>query len=118
MPSAPQGALQVGQFTVDPAEAVVKPGCKQQVSVVFRAEANRAWAATLGLDISERDPRDQHNGIPYELVGDSCIPGEPALQPALPFETCLFSQGYLTDSHSLRCAGALFRCAHATCCTP
>lgn len=61
---------------MDPAEAVVKPGCKQQVSVVFRAEANRAWAATLGLDISERDPRDQHNGIPYELGGDSCIPGE------------------------------------------
>lgn len=61
---------------MDPAEAVVKPGCKQQVSVLFRAEANRAWAATLGLDISERDPRDQHNGIPYELGGDSCIPGE------------------------------------------
>jgi hypothetical protein len=70
----------VGQFTVDPVEAVVKPGCKQQVSVVFRAEANRAWAATLGLDISGRDPRDQHNGIPYELGGDSCIPGEDVLQ--------------------------------------
>lgn len=60
---------------MDPAEAVVKPGCKQQVSVVFRAEANRVWTATLGLDISERDHRDQPDGIPYELGGDSCIPG-------------------------------------------
>lgn len=60
---------------MDPAEAVVKPGCKQQVSVVFRAEASRAWSSTLGLDISERDPKDQRNGIPYELGGDSCIPG-------------------------------------------
>jgi hypothetical protein len=65
----------VGQFTVDPAEAVVKPGCKQQVSVVFRAEANRVWTATIGLDISERDHREQPDGTPYELGGDSCIPG-------------------------------------------
>lgn len=65
----------MGQFTVNPAEAVVKPGCKQQVSVVFRAEANRVWTATIGLDISERDHRDQPDGIPYELGGDSCIPG-------------------------------------------
>lgn len=75
LPAAPEGALQVGQFTLDPAEAVVKPGCKQQVSVVFRAEANRAWSSTIGLDISERDHRDQPAGIPYELGGDSCIPG-------------------------------------------
>lgn len=74
-PPPPEGALQVGQFTVDPAEAVVKPGSRQQVSVVFRAEGSCSWAATLGLDISERDPRDQPGGIPYELGGDSCIPG-------------------------------------------
>jgi hydrocephalus-inducing protein len=66
----------VSQFTLDPAEVVVKPGCKQQVSVVFRAEANCAWTATVGLDISERDHRDQPAGIPYELGGDSCIPGK------------------------------------------
>lgn len=75
-PQPPDGALQLGQFTVDPAEVVVKPGCKQQVSVVFRAEGSRSWASTLGLDISERDPKDQAAGIPYELGGESVIPGE------------------------------------------
>jgi hydrocephalus-inducing protein len=97
-PAAPDGALQVSQFTVDPAEAVVKPGCKQQVSVVFRAEANRAWSTTLGLDISERDPRDQPDGIPYELGGDSCIPGEPPMLPG--FSPGHNSAGYSRLLHS------------------
>lgn len=74
-PAAPEGALQLGQFTMDPAEAVIKPGCKQQVSVVFRAEGNCNWASVAALDISERDPTDHPSGIPYELGGESCIPG-------------------------------------------
>jgi hydrocephalus-inducing protein len=82
----------VSQFTLDPAEVVVKPGFKQQVSVVFRAEANRSWTATVGLDISERDHRDQPAGVPYELGGDSCIPGEssdaPTLSDANPTDRC------------------------------
>lgn len=97
---------------MDPAEAVVKPGCKQQVSVVFRAEANRVWTATIGLDISERDHRDQPDGVPYELGGDSCIPGglieELSSQPWQPV-------------HSLRGSAALSQlltpvCVFVDCC--
>eukprot|EP00775_Hariotina_reticulata_P008964 gene8964-9139_t len=69
------GALQLGQFTLDPADAIVQPGCRQEVSVVFRAEGNKSWTATAGLDISERDFTDHLQGIPYELGGESCVPG-------------------------------------------
>jgi hydrocephalus-inducing protein len=75
LPPPPQGTLQLGQFTVDPPEAVVQPGCRQEVSVVFRAEGNCSWSAVAGLDISERDFVDAPEGIPYELGGESCIPG-------------------------------------------
>jgi hypothetical protein len=75
LPPPPPGTLQLGQFTVDPPEAVVQPGCRQEVSVVFRAEGNCSWSAVAGLDISERDFDDAPGGIPYELGGESCIPG-------------------------------------------
>lgn len=75
VPEAPSGALQLGQFTVDPAEATVQPGCRQEVSVVFRAIGNTSWSAVAGLDISDRDFLDQPEGIPYEFGGESCIPG-------------------------------------------
>ncbi|WIA13448.1 hypothetical protein OEZ85_007028 [Tetradesmus obliquus] len=75
LPPPPPGTLQLGQFTVDPPEAVVQPGCRQEVSVVFRAEGNCSWSATAGLDISERDFVDAPEGIHYELGGESCIPG-------------------------------------------
>lgn len=81
VPEAPPGALQLGQFTLDPAEAVVQPGCRQEVSVVFRAMGSTSWSAVAGLDISERDFVDQPDGIPYELGGESCIPGEQHAQP-------------------------------------
>lgn len=76
LPPPPPGALQLGQFTVDPAEVVVPPGARQEVSVVFRAEGNQSWSAVAGLDISERDFVDRPEGIPYELGGESCIPGD------------------------------------------
>jgi len=81
-PAAPGGpapapsALQLGQFTLDPADTVVQPGCRQEISVVFRAEGYKSWTATAGLDISERNFTDHLQGIPYELGGESCVPGD------------------------------------------
>lgn len=146
--------LVVGQFTVEPAEGMVQPGTKVEVSVTFKAEGARVykwvegwlgggfasmryWAGkwpsdspsdchshattptshhpalphlsptfltpyaphplqtqpltyftrththtthlppseVLGVDITERDFADCPGGIPYEVAGESCIPG-------------------------------------------
>jgi hydrocephalus-inducing protein len=69
-------ALDLGQFTFEPAEAVVQPGGRLEVGVVFRAEGAAAHAATAGISISERDFGDHPEGLPYSVAGQSCIPGE------------------------------------------
>lgn len=72
----PPGAVQLGQFILDPAEAVIQPGARQEVSVVFKADGSASYTATAGINITERDFTDQPAGIPYELGGESVIPGE------------------------------------------
>jgi hypothetical protein len=61
---------------LEPACAVIPPGGRQTVSVVFHPEGSAAWSAVAGLDVSERDVIDSPGGIPYELGGESCIPGK------------------------------------------
>ena len=29
----------------------------------------------MAIDVSDRDPKDQPDGIPYELLAESCVPG-------------------------------------------
>ena len=69
-------ALQLGPFMLEPGEVEIPPGGKQDVQVVFKAEGNSSYKAVAGISISERDFEDQPAGIPYELGGESCIPGE------------------------------------------
>jgi hydrocephalus-inducing protein len=73
--------LRLGQFVFDPAEAVVQPGGRQEVAVTFKAEGSAAYRATAGLSISERDFGDHPDGLPYEVAGESCIPGAPLSWP-------------------------------------
>lgn len=51
-----------------------------------RAEGAREYRETLGLDISERPPADQPEGIPVQVAGESCIPGIDADNVAAIFE--------------------------------
>jgi hydrocephalus-inducing protein len=76
-PTAPAAAnaLQLGQFTLEPAEAVVQPGGRLEVGVVFHAEGASTYSATAGISISERDFGDHPSGMPYVVAGESCIPG-------------------------------------------
>jgi hydrocephalus-inducing protein len=69
---------------LEPQEVVVPAGGKQEVSVVFKAEGAASYKQLVSIHISERDPADFPDGIPFELGGESCIPG--ALQEA-PFRT-------------------------------
>ena len=84
--SAASDALELGNFTLSPATAVVAPGEAQSFSVTFRAEKARTFAELVGIEISDRDPSDHPGGIPYELAGESCIPGINAEDVATIFE--------------------------------
>eukprot|EP00798_Chlamydomonas_sp_ICE-L_P006741 gene6741-3411_t len=65
-------ALTIGQFTVTPSEGQIQPGARLEVSVVFNAEGDTVYSEKLGIS---RDYGDHPDGIPYEIVGESCIPG-------------------------------------------
>lgn len=82
----PPPNLTVGQFVFEPAQAVVQPGQTQAIKVVFKADGRRQFAEQIAVHISERDPADHPKGIPYEVSGESCIPGINAEDVAAIFE--------------------------------
>lgn len=45
------------------------------VEVTFNALGAKFYNKTLGLDIANRDPADQPDGITFELAAESCVPG-------------------------------------------
>jgi len=70
------GSLKFGNFTVSPATGTVAPnGEKQTITVEFGAEGEQQFFEVLGIQISERDPAVDKNGLPYELSSESCVPG-------------------------------------------
>ncbi|QDZ25387.1 hypothetical protein HOP50_17g79270 [Chloropicon primus] len=73
--AAKGGDLAVGNFNVSPTTGNVKPGESASVTVTFKAEGERTFCEILGMNIQGRDPSDSPGGIPYEIKGESCIPG-------------------------------------------
>lgn len=71
----PGGQFELGPFKFEPASGTVPPGGSVQVQVVFKAEGSATYTETLGIHITDRDFEDQPEGIPYEVTGESCIPG-------------------------------------------
>lgn len=68
--------LVLGNFTIEPAVGEIPPGGRQEVSVVFKADSSAAVARErLLVVIPDREPADQPGGIPFELSGESCMPG-------------------------------------------
>ena len=67
--------LVLGNFTISPVSGNVKPGESTTITVTFKAEAERTFCEILGINIQGRDPSDCPGGIPYEIKGESCIPG-------------------------------------------
>ena len=69
------GDLEVGNFNIIPTTGNVKPRESATVTVTFKAEGERTFCEILGINIQGRDPSDSPGGIPYEIKGESCIPG-------------------------------------------
>jgi hypothetical protein len=53
----------------------IPPGNAAIVNVTFKAKGAKFYESTLAIDVANRDPIDQPDGIPFELCAESCIPG-------------------------------------------
>ncbi|KAI3370851.1 hypothetical protein L3Q82_007368 [Scortum barcoo] len=83
--SSTQNRLSMGVFSVSPCTGSLQPGSQQVVTVDCAAEQLGNWNQGLLIDISDRDPTDHPNGIPYRLLAEVCEPGI-ALDTASIFE--------------------------------
>eukprot|EP00854_Cymbomonas_tetramitiformis_P000766 gene766-1240_t len=72
---APAGTVKLGNFNITPSAGTVEVGAMQQVTVTFNAQAQRTYVEPVGIEITDRDMADCPGGIPYEIAGESCIPG-------------------------------------------
>ncbi len=69
------GLLEVAQYSITPATGSIPPGSAAVVSVTFKAKGAKFYESTLALDVANRDPADQPEGIPFEVCAESSIPG-------------------------------------------
>ncbi|XP_031731518.1 hydrocephalus-inducing protein homolog isoform X1 [Anarrhichthys ocellatus] len=67
--------LTAGVFSVTPCVRSLPPGSQQVVTVDCVAEQLGNCNQGLLIDISDRDPSDQPDGIPYRLLAEVCRPG-------------------------------------------
>ncbi|KAI4885088.1 hypothetical protein NFI96_023140 [Prochilodus magdalenae] len=69
-----QTRLTIGVFSLSPCFGILPPGGQQVVTVDCAAEQAGYWQECLVLDITDRDPTDSPEGIPYSLIAEVCIP--------------------------------------------
>ncbi|XP_055993028.1 hydrocephalus-inducing protein homolog [Sorex fumeus] len=63
-----------GMFTVYPGFGAIVAGGSQVITVDCLADPIGKSEEYVGIDISDRDPRDQPGGIPYMLLAEACLP--------------------------------------------
>ncbi|KTG35348.1 hypothetical protein cypCar_00023228 [Cyprinus carpio] len=78
--------LTCGIFSLSPCFGVLVPGAQQVVTVDCKAEHVGSWEECLAIDITDRDPSDNPDGIPYKLIAEVCIPGIASTDIASIFE--------------------------------
>jgi hypothetical protein len=69
------GQLEVSQYSISPATGAIPPGSAAVVNVTFKAKGSQFYESTIAIDIANRDPADNLDGIPFELNAESSIPG-------------------------------------------
>jgi len=68
-------SVEIGQYSVAPSTGSIPPNSSVNIEITFTAEGDKLYQKTLALDVTNRDPTDSPGGIPYDLSGESCIPG-------------------------------------------
>ncbi|CAB1432186.1 unnamed protein product [Pleuronectes platessa] len=69
-----QNRLTLGVFSVSPCVGILQPESQQVVTVDCAADQLGNWSQGLLIDVSDRDPSDQPEGIPYRLLANVCKP--------------------------------------------
>uniref|UniRef100_A0A8D3BS88 HYDIN axonemal central pair apparatus protein n=1 Tax=Scophthalmus maximus TaxID=52904 RepID=A0A8D3BS88_SCOMX len=64
--------LSLGIFSVAPCLGTLQPGTQQVVTVECAAEQLGCCNQGLLIDISDRDPSDHPEGVPYKLLAEVC----------------------------------------------
>lgn len=67
--------LALGPFTILPSTGTIEAGAVATLSATFSAAGSQVFAEMLGIDVQNRSYTDCPEGIPFELIGESCIPG-------------------------------------------
>jgi hydrocephalus-inducing protein len=67
--------VDIGCYKITPGSGTLVPGSSISIETIFTASGSKLLLKTLAIDISGRDPNDFPKGIPYDLAGESCIPG-------------------------------------------
>lgn len=67
--------LALGPFKLTPSLGTIEPGATALVSVTFAAKGRQVFTQVLGVHVENRAFTDHPEGVPFELIGESCIPG-------------------------------------------
>ncbi|KAM9301954.1 hydrocephalus-inducing protein homolog [Gastrophryne carolinensis] len=70
-----QARLALGMFAVSPGFGSIPPGGQQLVNVECFADQLRKSEEFLAIDVSDRNPEEHPNGMPFRLVAEVCTPG-------------------------------------------
>ncbi|XP_077166200.1 hydrocephalus-inducing protein homolog isoform X2 [Paroedura picta] len=70
-----QARFSLGMFCVYPGFGSISPGAQQVITVDCFADSVGKSEEYLTIEISDRDPEDNPNGIMYTLIAESCVPG-------------------------------------------
>ena len=63
------------QWSINPNTGSVAPNSSAIIEVSFAGKGQKLFEQKIAVDIENRNPSDEPNGIVYELVAESCIPG-------------------------------------------
>ncbi|XP_056680687.1 hydrocephalus-inducing protein homolog isoform X2 [Monodelphis domestica] len=69
-----QARFTLNMFTIYPGFGSIPPGGQQSITVDCIADPVGRCEEYLAIEISDRDPKDQPNGIQYTLIAEACFP--------------------------------------------
>lgn len=70
-----EAGLKVGQWSITPNTGTIAPNSSAIIEVSFAGKGQKLFEQKIAIDIENRNPSDEPNGIEYELIAESCIPG-------------------------------------------
>ena len=73
--NADASEMVLGAFSVSPAVGIIPIGATQTIAVNILPEGSQHFSELLGIHLEDRDPKDNPEGIPFDLEAESCVPG-------------------------------------------